>query len=273
MNRPWQVWSMFGVCLAVAIAGMAWLSHRVVGLERADAMQTFQADFEGNVRLALRRMDSQISELVNGQNVVPYQAYQPTYRPPSTGKLPAALIESPLRSPGSPLIKIYFELGPGHELRSPSVAADAGQSSKPSQWATFDSMPLRRLQELKQILDPAVLLAHCPPAQPWSSEQFNDLPPTNTASTPAAPWQGPINVNPPPLVPLQDQQAQLLRIRPAIWPLRLKGGKCTTTAITATVPSPFRPRPNLLPRGHPPPAPTLVKRRHAAPRRSPRRRD
>src|SRR5438552_2789421 len=128
MKRPWQVWTIFSVCLVIAIAGMGWLSHRVTELERAEAQRTLRADFEGNVRLALGRMDLVVSQLLAEQIALSYLAYQPWYRPPSAGNKQPQLAVSPLSKPASPLVRIYFQIGPKSELQSPGVPPPAKSS-------------------------------------------------------------------------------------------------------------------------------------------------
>ena len=35
MSRPWHIWSIFGVCLAVLLAAIGWVSLTAVRLDRA----------------------------------------------------------------------------------------------------------------------------------------------------------------------------------------------------------------------------------------------
>ena len=64
MNRPWQIWLAFALCLAVVLAAMGWVSLTALSLDRAQTEARRQAKIEENVRLALWRMDSSVSPLI-----------------------------------------------------------------------------------------------------------------------------------------------------------------------------------------------------------------
>ena len=121
MKRPTHVWCVFVFGLAVAIAGMAWLSLRVTELESAEATRNHEADFEARVRLALRRMDSFVSQMLSDQSAWHYVFYQPTVTLPGSGKE----VPSPLRVSNSPLVKLYFQVTPDMAYTSPGVPRPA----------------------------------------------------------------------------------------------------------------------------------------------------
>src|SRR5262249_10341176 len=77
MNRPWQIWSSFGLALAVVAAGVGWLSFRALESARAEAAAGPQAALEEDVRTALWRMDTLMSSFVAQESARGADAWQP----------------------------------------------------------------------------------------------------------------------------------------------------------------------------------------------------
>ncbi|MCG8583357.1 MAG: HAMP domain-containing histidine kinase [Pirellulales bacterium] len=105
MKTPWQVWTVFGVFLAVVIAGMAWLSVRAIDSDRAEAAarqraeqgqrdlakenrrvqlhqiktehEKLQTKLEKNIGQALWRMDSFMIPLLAQESFLPHTVYEP----------------------------------------------------------------------------------------------------------------------------------------------------------------------------------------------------
>jgi len=98
MKRPWQIWTVFGLCLAVVLAGMAWLSVRAIDLEHAETasreraadsrrqlaaenssvqIQQIETQLEKNIGQALWRMDSFMIPLLAQESFLPHFVYQP----------------------------------------------------------------------------------------------------------------------------------------------------------------------------------------------------
>src|ERR1700690_2744256 len=75
MNRPWHIWSICGVCLAVLLAAMGWVSWTALRLDRTQQQAAQQAEVEERIRLALWRMDSTLAALVVEEGARPYYAY------------------------------------------------------------------------------------------------------------------------------------------------------------------------------------------------------
>ncbi|MFP6694145.1 MAG: HAMP domain-containing sensor histidine kinase [Pirellulales bacterium] len=120
MKRPLHVWAIFGGFLLVAFAGMGWLTMKATELDRNQEALFLQADFEGDVRLALRRMDRYLVELFAEESAWPYFAYEPFYvpqiaiddredkQPDRDLKLPMP-IASPLLKPNSNRVCLYVQ--------------------------------------------------------------------------------------------------------------------------------------------------------------------
>jgi len=58
-RRVW--WGIYGVCSAVVIIAMLWITFVVIQLERAEMLARSEAAYQESIRLALWRMDSWIA--------------------------------------------------------------------------------------------------------------------------------------------------------------------------------------------------------------------
>ena len=61
MKRPWQIWLLFCLGLAVVVPAMGWLTVKALELDRAESVARRQAELEEDVSRALWRMDSLLS--------------------------------------------------------------------------------------------------------------------------------------------------------------------------------------------------------------------
>ena len=130
MIRPWKTWLVFGVCFAVLLAAMGWISLTTLRLDRLQQRAAEQADLEERVRSALWRMDSWLALLIAEESARPasaYQAFAPAERAynPNYAPLPPkeVLLPSALLTYASSNILLHFELDPIGRLTSPQVPA------------------------------------------------------------------------------------------------------------------------------------------------------
>ena len=100
MKRPWQIWTLFVLCLTVVVPAMGYLTLKALELDRAEALARRQAELEEDISLALWRMDTALAPLVAQEAARPHFVYQPFY-PAAGGK--AAKGKTSLRVP-SPLL-------------------------------------------------------------------------------------------------------------------------------------------------------------------------
>src|SRR3972149_4648630 len=89
MRRSWHIWIAFGLCLAVVLVAMGWISWKALGLERAELQSRRQAEearrreagarqeaaLEQDVQLALYRMEFALVPLVAQESARPYFVY------------------------------------------------------------------------------------------------------------------------------------------------------------------------------------------------------
>ena len=173
MNRPWQIWLAFALCLTVVLAATGWVSLTALRLDRAQADARRRAKLEENVRLALWRMDSAVSPLIARESARPYFTYTAFYPP---GRAYTRMFEeilegevllpSPLLTELTPNVLLHFQLEPDGTLTSPQVPlgnmrdlAEARRYTTPEKiqeaGARLDG--LRKLVGTKELLTALVL--------------------------------------------------------------------------------------------------------------------
>ncbi|MEK6249651.1 MAG: HAMP domain-containing histidine kinase, partial [Planctomycetales bacterium] len=198
MKRPTHVWAAFIICLVIVTSGMGWLTIKVIKLDRTETNSRLEADFEGDVRLALRRMDMELAEIFAVEMAWPYYAYRSFYwldpsdqlaqstNPPSmqlqddsqqeqsfSGAFDEPFsdsepVASPLLNTSNAYVNLYFQVGGDNQVASPNVppanqhtwAAQNGTS--PSQIKTFQ----RRLDDMQEIALANDLNASLPEVDP-----------------------------------------------------------------------------------------------------------
>ena len=99
----------------LVLAAMFWLSRLVLKLDAEGRAALRQAAFEENVRLALWRMDSTLSNFISLENARPYDSYPLLIQnPPSVPE--AASAAAPVRK------RLYFQFEPDGRLTLPKTA-------------------------------------------------------------------------------------------------------------------------------------------------------
>jgi len=125
MSRLWRTWIVFGACLVVVLASMAWISRAMLRLGRRETDARRQAMLEENVRLALWRMDSALMPLVGQESARPYASYQAFYLAhplaASKDKRQPDLVPSPLLTYRSPHLILHFQIDGDGRITSPQV--------------------------------------------------------------------------------------------------------------------------------------------------------
>ncbi len=181
--RPWQTWLLFGLCLAVVLAAMGWLSLVVVRLDRAESAAIVQAAMEERVRLALWRMDSALNPLIAQESTRPYFAYRaftPTDRNYASMFNNGDPVASPLLETVSPQVLVHFQIAPGGALSSPQVPLGSLRQLAEAKYTSADKIDMyaRRLAELQPLLDRRSLMTSLEPpeTQPAQAASLAALP-------------------------------------------------------------------------------------------------
>jgi signal transduction histidine kinase len=168
MSRIWRIWLVFGVCLAVVLAAIGWISLMALRLDASEAQARRQAALEENVRLALWRMESALAPVVATESARPYFAYSAFYPParPYTCMMEQVgehdpVVASPLLIESTQHVLLHFQFGPDGELQSPE--APAGQYLAMAYVHRVPSANLEtataRLRELRHKISRDALLA------------------------------------------------------------------------------------------------------------------
>jgi len=161
MSRPWHIWSIFGLCLAVLLTAMGWVSLTAVRLDHSEQAAAQQAEVEERVRLALWRMDSALATFVVEESARPYYAYDSfhaTERAYTKGyvtiKQGDVLVPSPLLTYLPTNVLVYFQLTQEGKLSSPQVPLGSERSLAETGYTTPQQIQLAttRLSELQRIL-------------------------------------------------------------------------------------------------------------------------
>jgi signal transduction histidine kinase len=172
MMRPAHTWTVFGLCLAIVLAAMGWISLAALKLDR-EARQS--ATREENVRLALWRMESTLAPLITQENARPYFAYAPFYpaeraytRMFAEIERGEVLVPSPLLAQVPSQVFLHFQIGPDDELTSPQVPLGNMQDLAEAAYTTHGKIEAAaaRLARLRPLLPSDRLLGILPEEAP-----------------------------------------------------------------------------------------------------------
>jgi signal transduction histidine kinase len=155
MNRPWQVWLVFLVCVAGAAAAMIWLTQQALRADELRRAAEAETELEQRVSLALWRMDTELAPIIAEEVIRPAAAYRPG----------ETAVEPP------PYVLLQF------------AARDKGFWWTPQQPMT-QSRELPRLIELREAVDLPRLLAELPDTPLPTAAEVNQS--RQVANIPAA---------------------------------------------------------------------------------------
>jgi signal transduction histidine kinase len=200
MNRPWHVWLLFGLCLAVVFAVMGWITVRAIEADRVRVEAQRQQALSENTRQALSRMEQTLAALVVRETAQPYFWYQAFYPPEQTYTRmfnPVAkgdaLVRSPLLTLEAKDVLLHFQIGPDGHWTSPQIPAgnslDITQSEKIVSDERIEESG-RRLARLREAVNASALLAALPQEQTPDANSlnivYNDVPGTNMVAQSAS---------------------------------------------------------------------------------------
>ncbi len=171
MIRPRWVWLLFGMCMALAVGAMGYVSLKAVRLDERETAARQRALQEENIRLALWRMDSWLAALLARESARPYFAYRPFYavdRPymnmlteirPNELTLP-----SPLLNDTSPYVLVHFQIEPDGRWTSPQAPSPDWCDVAGNGFATTEgiNMAFERLNAMEALAGRETLLAQLP---------------------------------------------------------------------------------------------------------------
>jgi len=166
MKRPWQVWTIYGLCLAAVLPALAWLTFTTLGVERDELASRRRAQREEQIRLALWRMDTKLTPLVAQEAARPFDTFGPFL--PAVGASDssptAGLIPSPLLTQTSDHVLLHFVVDDAGAWTSPQLPNEALEPLAMANGVTIDALARHRerLATLESGVDFRELLAACP---------------------------------------------------------------------------------------------------------------
>jgi len=175
MKRMWRMWLAFGVCLAVVLAAMGYVSLTALDLDDQRRQADLNAEAEEKIRLALWRMDSALVPLIVQESARPHFVYQPFHRvSPALARIynpspqDEILLPSPLLTFESDQILLHFHLDADDKLSSPRAPTGNYLDLATDGYLTGEQADeaARRLARLRPLLDPQRLLAVLPAPEP-----------------------------------------------------------------------------------------------------------
>ncbi|MGI9517807.1 MAG: sensor histidine kinase [Pirellulaceae bacterium] len=182
MKKPWQIWTVFALCLLVAIPAMVWLSLQALELDQVrenDRLQTElarrEAELQERVSSALWRMEWMMIPLVAQEAARPWYLYESFYQngqplPDLEGQseetVPVSYGQpSPLLFQPSDFVVLHFQVTPDNLVTSPQrpVGKDCLQAMTCCGLteSEVDSND-QRLQEIANFIDYELMLYECP---------------------------------------------------------------------------------------------------------------
>ena len=166
MLRPFHIWLLFLLGLALVLPPMGWLTVKALELDRAELAARQQVELEEKVSRALWRMDVFLSPLLAQEAARPEFLYKPVLAtlPAGKGKSAGERTLSPLLAEPPEFVLLNFELAENGTLTSPQSPCGPDEA-----WARSNGAPAakmdaatKRLKELSGNLSHADLLARLP---------------------------------------------------------------------------------------------------------------
>ncbi|MCA9157106.1 MAG: HAMP domain-containing histidine kinase [Planctomycetales bacterium] len=143
MKSPWQIWSLYLICLVAVSIAMSWLSLKTVRLDalrETDRAETElarrEAELQERISSALYRMDLRMLPIVTQEAARPVYLYQSFYSvsepagrvenvPQQTANdAPDLQLPSPLLFHSSPSVLLHFQINTNNNITSPEFPVD-----------------------------------------------------------------------------------------------------------------------------------------------------
>jgi signal transduction histidine kinase len=205
-SRAWATWLIFVICAMAVIEGLGWVTWKALNLERSEREARAQAEFQERIRLALWRMESEITPIVAQESARPYFEYQSFYpaeraytrmlQQVGPGEV---MVPSPLLDSCGPYMRVHYQVGADGQITSPQAPAGSLRTLAESQYVDSEFIVLAtgRLTELTEMIRPA-------PEAPVQQLAITPVP--QAAATPPPP---PMPMSQPSAVPAQPDAVQL----------------------------------------------------------------
>ena len=182
MKKPWQIWTLFALCLLVVVPAMVWLTMEAVKLDRireTDHAQTELArrevELQEKINSAMWRMDGFLTSLIAKEATRPWYLYQSFYDvspmaavdplAPATKQSTMSCYRqaSPLMLQQSEFVVLHFQIGSDDRVTSPQMPSGRERLQAASCGVTescFDSYA-ERMKEVESDIDFDSMLTQC----------------------------------------------------------------------------------------------------------------
>jgi signal transduction histidine kinase len=159
--RRWLTWQIFAVCALAVVEGLGWVTWQSLRLERREQEARAQARLQELVRLALWRMESEITPILAQEASRPYFQYQAFYpaeraytRMWEEVQPGEVLVPSPLLEGGGAYTRLYFQVQPDGTVTSPQAPTGAMRQLAESKYVDPELLLVEsgRLEELRSFL-------------------------------------------------------------------------------------------------------------------------
>lgn len=165
-TRRWLTWLIFSICALAVLEGLGWITWQALRSERREAEARAQSEFQERIRLALWRMESEVTPIIAQEAARPYFHYRPFYpaeraynrmwQEVESGEV---LVPSPLLESSGQFVRLHFQVAPDGQITSPQSPTGNMRDLAESQYVDGEFIVLagELLDELSAIVtsDPA----------------------------------------------------------------------------------------------------------------------
>ena len=168
MKRPWQIWTVFAVCVSLLLFALLQITFMVLRLDQEQIATRRLAAQEETVRLAMWRMESAVMPLVgreSARSFWDYQAFHPARRAYtrlfSRIQEGDVLVPSPLLRGAPPNVLLHFQYEPDGALTSPQVPAGNMRDLAEAWYTSAEKIGAyaERLERVRALLPRGLLMA------------------------------------------------------------------------------------------------------------------
>lgn len=154
-------WFIFAVCILAVLEGLGWVTWHALRLERSEREARAVAGFQESIRLALWRMESEVTPIMAAESSRPYFHYLPFYpaeraytRMWQQVKPNEVLVPSPLLESSGPYVRLNFQIEPDGRITSPQAPTGNQRDLAEAQYVDSEFIVLagQRLDELSAMV-------------------------------------------------------------------------------------------------------------------------
>ncbi len=170
-TRRFIPWLIFALGAMAVLEGLGWVTWRAITLERREQRARAESAVQESLRLALWRMESELTPIVAQESSRPYfhylsfypalRSYEKMWDAIAPGE---ALAPSPLLEPPGAFVRLHYQIEADGTLTSPQVPGEAQRELATSRYVDpeFVMIARDRLDRLRAITRAGALQASAP---------------------------------------------------------------------------------------------------------------